>query len=64
MRRFKVLLRDDKQEYVEAQHYRREDGKYVFENDGGGDVQFFQQSEVLGVFVVLPATEPTGFVLQ
>ena len=58
MRRFKVLLRDSKEEYVEAQRYRREDDKYVFENDGDDEVQFFLQSEVVGIFVVPPPPPP------
>lgn len=52
MKTFKIVLRDNREEYVIAQRHRHEGDQYVFESDGDTEVQFFIDSEVIGVYVV------------
>jgi len=51
-RTYKILLRSKEDQFVRAQRYRREAEQYVFESDGDDEVQFFDASDVVGVFVI------------
>lgn len=54
MKEWKIVLTDDREEYVRAQRYRREGEQYVFESDGDTDVQFFNAEFVIGVYEIKP----------
>jgi hypothetical protein len=54
MKEWKIVLTDGREEYVRAQHYRREGEQYVFESDGDTDVQFFKDEFVIGVYEMKP----------
>ncbi len=56
MNLYKVFLRDNREAIVTAQRYRREGNQYVFESDHDEDVQFFVESEVIGVQLLPPDT--------
>jgi hypothetical protein len=57
---YKVMLRDRRDEVVEANHYRREGEQYVFECDGDPDVRFFLVSEVIGIDLLPGKIRTTG----
>ncbi len=52
MKTFKVYLRDGRIATVRAEAYRHESNQYKFDKSGTSEVQFFVDSEVVGIFEV------------
>jgi hypothetical protein len=57
MKEWKIVLVDGREEFVNAQRYRREGEQYVFESDGDTDVQFFKHEFVVGVYEMRPVPQ-------
>jgi DNA-binding NtrC family response regulator len=49
MKTFKVYLRDGRSAVVHADTYRHQGNRYVFDRAGSSEVQFFIDSEVVGI---------------
>jgi hypothetical protein len=49
MKKFKVILRDKRSEFVEAETYRREGQQYVFDKQASGEVECFDANDVIGI---------------
>jgi DNA-binding NtrC family response regulator len=50
MKTFTVYLRDGRVATVHADAFRHEENQYVFSKGGTSEVQFFVDSEVVGIF--------------
>ena len=56
MKTFDVHLRDGRTVKVVAENYRHEGNQYVFDKESDDEVQFFLDSEVIGVVEARPNT--------
>jgi len=57
MKTFRVILRGRDEEFIDAERYRREGDKYVFESDTDEEVRFFSAEDVVGIDII-PNEEP------